>query len=179
MPNKNIVLVGGAVVVVLAAIGAFLVLKPVGLLPTGANNQNPAANQGGVKYSAMDCELLNGADVKSVLNSYDVTEQPISKSEGQCSKGWVTKDERGVPGNSVVLTVTETKVNPYYSGFDPSTPLKNLCGQSASLNLGQYTSCNFMGAAVFGKGEYMVQVSCIGCDQAKTEQLAKLAEGRM
>jgi hypothetical protein len=137
-------------------------------------------------YSTSDCKLLTADDIASVLGvaAGDVSEQPVQKQEGQCMESWVFK-KGGMPAGSIVVTLIETAKNPAYSGATPKLCLANtkkmVAGDQPSLGIGDYDSFVMMGGTImFGKGKYMVQVSCpMGCATEQITALAKLVAKHM
>ncbi len=131
------------------------------------------------KYSAADCKVLTAADIASVLgvSAADVTELPVQKSEGACIESFTVKIG-GMP-IPVGVTLTDTKKAPLY-GAEPKVCLANakkmLAADKPSLGIGDYDSYEMVGGTVmFGKGIYMVQVTCpMNVTIDKTIALAKL-----
>ncbi len=130
-------------------------------------------------YSAADCKVLTADDIASVLGvtAAAVTELPVQKSPGVCIESFTVKI--GATPTPVSVSLTETKITPLMM-TEPKICLANtkkmVAADKPNLGIGDYDSFEMIGGAIiFGKGIYMVQVTCpMGISIDKTTALAKL-----
>lgn len=131
-------------------------------------------------YSTSDCTLLNADDIKGVLgfDVKEITDNPSAtyKTESGCTKTW---DIPSKPGLTVWIKVTDTTKDRLYGG-QTQLSLTNTCKDKTSLGLGDYDSCEASTTTMFGKGNYLMQISCyMVCSQEQYNQLARIMLGRM
>jgi len=147
-----------------------------------SSNQNQTLVIEAPKYLASDCSILNTDDIKSVFDTPEVTQEKDNVQETTCSKSWKIWKVEGTsrsPLDAVTVIVTETTKLANYNYQNPSATLERVCARFSSTNLGDYKSCNLFGEIYFGKGNYLVQLQCVGCPEGNGESLAKTVLERM
>jgi hypothetical protein len=131
-------------------------------------------------FSVDDCRLLSARDVKSMLGGGSAVEGNPLKLEGRCRETLINfsgEGQNATPKNIITLNIIDSKVSADYNK-DPKDFLNSICLEQ-SLQIGDYNSCNMAEFIFFGKGKYLLQLSCTNCTDQELEKLSKLVAGRI
>lgn len=145
-------------------------------------NQTVQPTQSVPKDLAKDCSVLNTPDVQSVFSGAEIVQQKDLVEESLCSKGWQTfkvDATSRTPGNAIALVISNTSDLANYNNQNPSFTLDRVCAKYPSINLGDYKSCNLFGEIYFGKGNYLIQLQCVGCPDGNGLKLANTLASRL
>ncbi|MFH1234353.1 MAG: hypothetical protein V1493_01955 [Candidatus Diapherotrites archaeon] len=148
--------------------------------PAGPAGQGGQAGQDmQVKASGkVDCTMLTGDDAKATLGLAKVDETMALQTASMCTKQ-LTGFTGSVPTTTMSFSVIESGADPAYQGAAPPVILGQLCKDKPSLGLGDYASCNFSTQISFGRGNYIILLTCPQCSEENAVKLAKLVLGRV
>jgi hypothetical protein len=138
--------------------------------PTPEATATPAPSPT-AQYLLADCSVLAADDVKTILGVDPAEEKIVAQTASRCIKQFIGYKGQ-VPSYTIALTGIEMRADPDYKDGDPWLALSTLCGDKPSLGLGDYESCNFMGQISFGKGKYLILLTCPQCPESDTVKIA-------